>query len=78
MRIFLRWRDKSVDHFALCEQQFADVDCKTQLFRHDLNIHLTAANFRCERVIAPVAALRGIRHRQQIAFVTAHQLLQAR
>ena len=77
MRIFILWRDKTVDHFALGHQQFADVHRKTQLFRHNFDIEITAADLCRERVVAPVAALRGVGQRQQIPFIAAHQLLQA-
>ena len=72
MRWFIRRVDKTVDHFTLGHQQFADVHRKSQLFRHNKYIDIATANFACERVIAPVTALGGVGQRQQIAFVTAH------
>ncbi|MNL77544.1 hypothetical protein D3C87_2037540 [compost metagenome] len=68
---------EAVHHFAFGHQQFADVDCKTQLFRHDFNVDITAADFGGKRVVTPVAALRRVSQCQQITLVAAHQLLQA-
>ena len=77
VRVFIFGRDKTVHHFTLGHQQFADVHRKTQLFRHDFDVDIAAANFGGKRVVAPVATLGGVGQRQQIALVAAHQLLQA-
>ena len=68
--------DKAIDHFAFGYQQFADVDRKTQLFRHDFHIDIPAADLTGERVIAPVTALSGVGERQQVTLIAARQLLQ--
>lgn len=75
VRPLTRRVDKTVDHFTLGHQQFADVHRKSQLFRHNRYVDIAAADLACERVVATVAALGGVGQRQQIAFVAAHQLL---
>ena len=75
VRRLTRRVDKTVNHFTLSHQQFADVHRKSQLFRHNRHVDIAAADLACERVIAPVTALGGVGQRQQIAFVAAHQLL---
>ncbi len=72
------WIDKAVDHFALGQQDFADIDGETELFRHDLHRNVAGADLAGERVVAAVAALGGVAERQQKTFVAAHQLLQTR
>ncbi len=76
VRRLIRRVNKTVDHFTLGHQQFADVHRKSQLFRHNRHVDVTTADFARERVIASVTALGRVGQRQQIAFVAAHQLLQ--
>lgn len=55
VRRLIRRVDKTVDHFTLGHQQFADVYRKSQLFRHNRYVDIAAADLARERVVAPGA-----------------------
>ncbi|MCY1229742.1 hypothetical protein D9M72_421200 [compost metagenome] len=65
-------------HLAFGQFDLADGDGEAQFFHEQFDLGRAVADLGRERVRVAVAALGGIAHRQQEAFIGARQVLQAR